>query len=254
MVFCSLMYNGCIMSYFIFDGKLNIGSLAEISGDEARHILLSRRMKTGEELSVQDSSQNRYICSVESVLKNSLTIKPVSLVSTPPEPNLKTILLQSLISEQALDFIFQKGTELGVSKIVLFEAEFSPKIHSLDKKLTRWNKICLEAAKQSDRVNTPSIEFIQNLSDALEYAENLDTSIFLDVQKNTYKLTELQVKKNGHFGIFVGPEGGFSDDEVKLLRSQEFIVPINLGPRILRAETAVIASLAIVQGLFGDLN
>jgi 16S rRNA (uracil1498-N3)-methyltransferase len=242
------------MSYFISERKLIIGEIAEISGHEASHILLSRRTKVGDEIAIQDILDNRFRCLVESINKNRLSIKPLSLIVTPIEPSLQVILLQAMVSEQALDLILQKGTELGAGKIILFQAEFSPNSHATDKKLERWRKICLEAAKQSDRLKPPTVEILRNLEEVIEFSQSLDKTLFLDVDEKDSGFKDISVESNGHIGIIIGPEGGFSDKELKQLRSNDFIVPIHLGPRILRAETAAIASLAIVQNLFGDVN
>jgi 16S rRNA (uracil1498-N3)-methyltransferase len=112
------------MSYFLTDQKLLKGSVIELSGEEARHILLARRMKKGENFALQGKNQERYKAEIIEIERNSLKLKIIDSVSTPPEPKAKITVLQSYVNEKALDFVFQKSTELGAHKIIFNFNEF----------------------------------------------------------------------------------------------------------------------------------
>ena len=111
------------MPYFLASENLEIGKELTLTGDEARHILLSHRIKIGEQIKLQGPNGKRFLCEVAATDKKSLTIVIVSSLTVPNEPSVQLILFQAIVSEKALDFIFQKATELGVAKIVLFNSK-----------------------------------------------------------------------------------------------------------------------------------
>lgn len=228
--------------------------IIQLEGDEARHVLLSRRIETGEIIEIQDPSGKRFEAEIVGVDRKSVTIQALNEIKVPEESPLKITIFQALVKEQPLDFIIQKATELGVNKLVLLNSKNSvERFKDMNKKLARWSKISEEAAKQSGRVRSVSVEYIDNAKEIEKRSDNLDHIFLLEpsakTKFSTWKLNS-QVKK---FGILVGPEGGFTEEEVTEFSKIKNVVPISMGPRILRADTAAIASSAIVQALWGDL-
>jgi 16S rRNA (uracil1498-N3)-methyltransferase len=132
------------MSYFITEGRLTVGAEALLEGPEAKHALLSRRMRTGELIEIQDQAGQRFSCQIKAVGKTELLCMVIKQVIAPNEYKTHVILCQALIAEQALDFVIQKATELGAYKVCIFQAEHSPRKLQIDKH-ARWNRIAAEA-------------------------------------------------------------------------------------------------------------
>ena len=267
---CSLS----IMPYFLVENNIQPGLTVEVSGSEARHILLAQRVKVGEIIKVQGPDGKRFECEVSEVKKDRLKIVAKKEVGVPPEPDKQVVLFQAVVAEQALDTILQKSTELRAAKIVLFNSERVGTKLSSDRwqsKKDRWNKILWEAAKQSERAKPPELEFVSNFKDAVTRASKVDQVILLDPDSSSNLKSSIsnpsahsavaqgrpegtrgaagsgQVLKS--IGLVVGPEGGLTEQENQEFKSLPNCLPVNLGPILLRADTAVIASLAIVQNL-----
>lgn len=239
------------MSYFLSNKNLKDGENCEITGPEAAHILLARRVKIGEKIKLQGPDQKRFLAEVVSFSKKSLFVKVLEELALPKEPVLHITLFQALIAENALDNILQKSTELGVAKVVLFNAKNTPAHLSdkVEKKLERWQKIALEAAKQSDRAKPAGIVFTSKLNEELKQLDK----VFL-LEKNSEKaFRNYSKEKFENLGLLVGPEGGFTDEEVKNFEGLKNVLSVKLGPRILRADTAATTAVSIVQSMYGDI-
>lgn len=232
------------MSYFLTSTPLQLNTIHTIEGDEARHLLLSRRIKTGEEIELQDTKQERFICIVQKIGKKSLECVPVQKLVPPKEYTTHITLCQALIAEQALDVIIQKATELGAHAIVIFPSERSP--HSLKpEKTDRWKKIAQEAAKQCGRTYPPQI-ILSTFTHLLD--ESTRHATFFTSQHAAQTLAELKQSSptEKEIRILVGPEGGWSDTEqTQLLDSSA--QGILLSRFILRAETAAITALGQIS-------
>lgn len=278
------------MSYFLANNILKTGAEQTITGEEVVHIAQARRIKIGEHINLQGPDHRRFNTEViaadrhaergslgRSASRRAITVKILEEISTPPEPKLKVILFQALIHEQALDYILQKSTELGAATIVIFPSENTPtQFHGerLIHKIERWQKIALEAAKQCDRVQTPELQFAVDFEEAVERAKKVEKILVFDQRGHPFDLTsdhpkpllekegksptisspfEGEVGRGRSIGIFIGPEGGFTPEELTTLRALPNATAVRMGPRILRTETAATAAIAIVQTLFGDM-
>lgn len=240
------------MSYFLSSQILSLNSVVEIHGEEARHILLARRMKKGESFNLQGSDEKRYKVEITDINKNNLKLKVVESVLVPTEPKVKITLFQSYLSEKALDFILQKGTELGAFKIVLFNSQNTATKLSKEgfiKKEERWNKILWEAAKQSDRVHPPTLEFFDNLDNVILSAKMFDKVLLCDIAGEPVKNLGNLSQSFKSCAIIIGPEGGFAQEEIVRIIKLPNSVSVSLGPVLLRAETAALAMLSIVRNL-----
>ncbi len=247
------------MSYFIFDGVLNLGKQYELKGEESSHITKSRRLRPGDSFIVQDLQGQRFEAILKSFDHNSLLFTPKKPVAIPPASSLRIEILQALPKQKALDFILQKTTELGVSRLDVFCGLHSPKTFSVSEKqhqLKRWQRIVTEASKQCGRQFAPEIHFHPDISAALETLPECPNSWIL-VPDTADAVSWEKISSSGediikNHRVLIGPEGGFHQDEIKLsLRSG--IRPVYLGPRILRSETAAISAVSILQFLWGDL-
>jgi len=242
-----------IMPYFLIDEKVILSNSFAIKGKEMHHIMGPRRVRIGEEIEIQDSSQVRFLCKVTRSTKREIELSPLKVVSTPKEPELQINLFQALLKEKAMKNIIQKVTELGVCRIIIIETTYSQRFTSKDHMethLASWNKVALEACKQSGRVKPPEIIFSGSINELL-YKPNFHESDFFclhtDCKSNVRDFYEFSGKV---LNLLIGPEGGFSEEEI----NNKNIHQISLGPRILRGDTAATIAVGIAQFLFGDMS
>ena len=247
------------MSYFIFDGVLNLGKQYELKGEEANHITKSRRLRPGDSFLLQDEQGQRFEAILKSFDHDSLLFTPQKPVAIPPASSLQIEILQALPKQKALDLILQKSTELGVIRLDVFCGRHSPKAFRASEKqhhLKRWQRIVSEASKQCERQFAPEIHFHTDISKALETLPECPNSWMLDPEA-TDAVSWKNINSSGnniikHHRVLIGPEGGFHKDEIKLSLCSG-MRPIYLGPRILRYETAAMSAVSILQFLWGDL-
>ena len=221
------------------------GSEVTIEGADADQIKNVLRLKPGEEIEVLDGAGKVYAANIKEVRKDRITCSIASSMSVKNEPKVKIAIIQSIPRESKMDFIIQKCTELGVDKIIPCVSERT--IIKLDddrkdKRLVRWQRIAKEAAEQSSRGMIPTIEEVKRFKDALKESENYDLSIIPWELEEEVSIKDL-LKKNKNAKsilIAIGPEGGFSKEEVELAKKSGF-KPASLGKRILRTETAPVA-------------
>ena len=229
------------MNYFRIENTLtvlHIGKQARIDGEAARHIRDSRRMKAGDEIEIQDATPARYKARIVELAKSAVIVEPFEEMVLPCEPSKQITLLQALIAEQNINMVLQKVTELGVSHIMLFQAERSPhmvKADRLEHKLTRWQRILESACEQSGRTNPPSLTVVNTLNDALEHMQG--TLVLLE---HTAPITP----PIGDVTLVVGPEGGLTDTEKNAVLAIPQVTTLSIGTYTLRAETAAIAGVA----------
>jgi 16S rRNA (uracil1498-N3)-methyltransferase len=248
------------MAYFIFDGVLVCGQLFELEGEEARHVLRSRRMRSGERFLIQDQNGQRFEAVLKSSGRDSLSFVPDNLVAVPQASALRLEILQALPKEKSLDWILQKTTELGVSRLDFFcgnHSQNSFHFSQQKRQLNRWQRIVLEASKQCGRQHPPEIFWHKNLAAALEILPQCANSWILspgNAESVSWKNFDTDPEKRQLFQrVLIGPEGGLHPDETELaLRSG--MRPVELGPRILRTETAAVTAVSILQFLCGDLS
>ena len=221
--------------------------------DETKHLRDVLRLKIGDEIAVFDGQGNEFLCRIEMIGKKESTAAIVKQIdASAPESPLQLTLASVVIPGDKYDLIVQKAVELGVVTFVpLASIRSEVKLKDLPKKLIRWRRIALDAAKQCGRARLMSIEEPQNVADFL--AETIDYNcpkIFFSEREGA-KLPELNASKE--LITVIGPKGGWDDTELKTAQANDFNIA-TLGGRIMRAETAAIALTAILQHRFGDVN
>jgi len=246
------------MSYFLFEGSLRSGQQEILKGEEAHHILNSRRLNTGERLLLQDQKQQRFEVEVLNISKNKFHFQVCEEVILPEVSSLKLELLQAFPKEKALHFILQKGTELGVSRILLFGSQYSPKLprpQQQESRLERWKRITWEACKQSGRVSPPEILLFPDFASLLQSLDPCTHQwMFLPQHKITSEAPSFsEIPLPQHHRILIGAEGGLSCDEEALARSTGMF-EMQLGNNVLRTETAAIAAITLFQFLYGNFT
>src|SRR6185295_15863335 len=219
-----------------------------LAADEARHLRDVLRLKAGDEVYVFDGVGREFRCTVTrqaAELHIETEVEPAK-----PESQLQLNLGVALLKGEKFDLVVQKATELGVQRITPLVTRYAD-IHLRDqsdaaKRVTRWQRIALEAAKQSGRAFVPEISLPVGFDSI-----NPEGLCVMFSERGGESLEILPSSKT--ITALIGSEGGWSDEELESARARDFHV-ITLGGRILRAETAAITVTALLQYLFGDLK
>ncbi len=221
-----------------------------IEGDEAKHILNVMRMTEGDKITVCDGNKKDYYCKIIETGKNVLKAQIIETAESETEPETEIVLFQGLPKSDKMEYIIQKCVEIGVSRIVPVITERAvvkiEKGAKEDKKIERWLKISESAAKQSGRGIIPIVERPVKLSEAIKEAALLENAVIPYENEEKTGLKEfIKSAKKGSIGIFIGPEGGFDSSEIEMA-VKSGIIPVTLGKRILRTETAGLVTAAII--------
>lgn len=232
-----------------------IGKELIINGPDATHISKSLRMQIGDEVTVCDNNATDHLCIIKKIDKSKVFLRIVKSFPCPNEPNIDVTLYQALPKSDKMDLIIQKTVELGINRIVPVltrRCVSRPDKKSFSQKLLRWQKISEEAAKQSRRGLIPKIEPLLNLEDAAKDAcKNQRSMVFYELHGK--KIGDIIENTPKSISLFIGPEGGFSSDEIYMLSSYN-VVSATLGKRILRTETAPIVALSVIMYETGNLQ
>ncbi len=235
--------------FFLPSEKAENGVL-EICGDDARHISFSLRMRQGDLLTVCDGEGVDYECKIVFMDGESVRLEVLSSRQTLAEPPLDICLFQSVPKGDKFEYIVQKAVELGVSRIVPVYSSrciVKPDVRSEEKKALRLSRIAHEAAKQCGRGRIPRIMPYMTYAEAVR-ACGENAFICYENEKSFSLKSYLHIlsEKNAkELSFFVGPEGGYAEQEIALA-AENGIPAVELGSRILRCETAsgfVLASL-----------
>ncbi len=222
---------------------------ARITGDDAMHIGRSLRMRLGDEITLCSGGME-YICKIRSISDKEVLCDVLSSQKTKAEPSIELTLFQAMPKLDKLEFIVQKATELGVCKVVPVLTErcvSRPDGKSFEKKRARLQKISEGAAKQSGRGIIPSVTDIISIDMAAKQMKEYDISLIC-YEKGGRRLDGGMFSDKSKVALMIGSEGGFSEKEVELCKDCGAL-PIWLGERILRCETAPIAAVSIIMHL-----
>lgn len=224
-----------------------------LNDDDIYHLTKVMRARKGENIEVV-ADEITYLCEIKSLKPISIVAKKV-IKENNELPNY-VILIACLLKGDKMDFVLQKATELGVSEVVLLTSErtiIKIKNHQQDLKLGRYQKILKEAAEQSKRSKIPNISRIISFDRIDEIDANVKL-IAYEGNKNSLTIFNKKinsVRPNKKIAVIIGPEGGFSAAEVEYAKNCGFI-PIGLGSRILRAETASIYALSVISNILEE--
>lgn len=228
-------------------------TLITILGPDVNHIKNVLRMKIGEEICIFNGvDQKEYRCEIKEMLQNEIICSLRFVKEDQLELPSKVYLFQGLPKGDKMELIIQKAVELGVYEIIPMATKRC--VVKLDEKrakakVERWQMISQAAAKQSKRGMVPSVTKIMSMKEALAYSISMDIKLIpyelatgMDITKSIME----QIKDHQSIGIYIGPEGGFSEDEIILAKNNQ-VTPITLGKRILRTETAGFTVLAWIM-------
>ena len=221
--------------------------------EETRHLRDVLRLREGAVVSVFDGEGREFLSRVAKIEKRETVLEITrEIVPSAPESNLDLTLAVALLKGEKFDLVVQKATELGVAKFVpLVTTRTDVKLKDAGKKTERWQKISLEATKQSGRAKLMDIEKPLGFNEFVENSRGHEESLVLFAERGGEKFSQVKVDKK--IIAAVGSEGGWEDAEIEAARARGFQI-VTLGGRILRAETAAISVAAILQHRFGDLN
>jgi 16S rRNA (uracil1498-N3)-methyltransferase len=233
------------------------GSL-EITGELFHHMARVLRLKMGTRVILADGGGRECLAIVSQVARESITVTlEESRPAQAPETGPRITLFQGLPRADKLDLILQKATELGAAEIVPFPATRSVArfpAGRLPEKVERWERIVREAARQSGRATVPEVNFADDLGEVLRRAgDAVRLILWEEEQAGTLKKALAGQPPPASIAVIVGPEGGLTAEEVALAVAAGF-VPVSLGRRIVRTETAGPAILAILQFHWGDIG
>ena len=231
--------------------------LVKVEGSEVRHIRRVLRLRVGDRMVVFDGSGKEYEGIIVEEDPSSVVIKVERTLSPPKESPLEITLAQSLLKGEKMEYLIQKATELGVRGIIPFFSSRSVPLLDKSKSLRRyhrWEKIAIEASKQCGRMVIPKIEPLRDYSEMLQKASSEALRLILWEREGAeLKGILKELKERPTIFFIVGPEGGMSHEEVVEAKQAGFI-PITLGKRILRSETASLCLLSILQYERGDMG
>lgn len=228
------------------------GNRIIISGKDVNHIKNVLRMKTGEEINVKTGMDGKeYRCGILEFTEDEVICELYFIKEEDVELPVKVHLFQGLPKSDKMEWIIQKAVELGVYEIIPVASKRA--VVKLDEKkakskVARWQGISEAAAKQSKRAVIPQVTLPMSFREALAYCRDMDVKLIpYELAKNmeqTRKTIE-GIEKNQSVAVFIGPEGGFAEEEIKEAE-EAGMLPITLGKRILRTETAGMCVLAFL--------
>jgi len=236
----------------IFHSKpLSIGDSQLLDDDAANHVGRVLRMTAGEALCLFNGDGSLYPATIISVGKKSVEVCINDQQDNPVESPLRIHLGQGISRGDRMDFVIQKAVELGVREITpLFTERCGVKLDAerLQKRTEQWQKIAISACEQSGRSVVPVIHTALPLE---KWLVQVDNCLKLTLDPWTDATIKSQ-NPQGAVRLVIGPEGGFTDAEVSLTQQAGFL-PVRLGPRVLRTETAALTAISALQLQWGDL-
>ncbi len=228
-----------------------------ITGSDLHHLRDVLRLRTGDDVELFDGLGHTFHARIISMDRDRARVSLIEAISTDIESPLSITLAQGLLKDKKMDVLVRQLTELGIARWSPFVAERSvpvPDKERIDARRRRWQKISLEAIKQCGRSRTMAVDPPVAFSQLLDQADGYDLRLMAwENPAMAIPLGSLEVDQPASVLLVIGPEGGFSPDEVAQAQGAGFYT-VGLGPRILRAETAALAAAVTAQLIFGDMN
>ena len=246
------------MRHFYIDPASARKKTVFIKGSEARHIRNVLRLKPGDKVKLFDGTGLEYEAIIDDLSAARVDVSVLRTYQAIATVTVKIIVAQAFLKEKKMDQLIRPLCELGITEWIPFFSERSvarPVEKRLANRKERWNKIAMQALKQCRRADIPEIRAL-TFDEVLDYGSACDLKVVF-WEEEAESIAAI-LARMGEFNprkimIMLGPEGGFSEQEVQKARSGGFVAA-GLGPRILRAETATLAACSIIQYLFGDIG
>ena len=222
----------------------SVGDDVEVTGDEARHAVVVKRIRVGERVTLTDGAGTSATCTVTATSKTSLSARLDAVAATDPETP-KVVVVQAIPKGDRGELAVEMLTEVGVDVIVPWAASRSVSVwrgDRQDKALARWRAMAREAAKQSRRSWFPEVADMVATSDVVALLRDAAVPVVLH-EAASGPLADLPVPGRGEIVIVVGPEGGISDEELAAF-AEVGAEPVRMGTSVLRTSTAGVAATA----------
>lgn len=235
---------------YFYNGSLSEGKTVTLDGDEFHHMANVMRAKQGDKICLINGDGNFYFSTIKKIEKKSAEIFIDYAEQSQNEPKIKLSVFQALAKGDKLSLIAQKITELGATDLCLFESNFSD-IKSNTHKPDRLETIVISASKQCGRASILNIESPFSIKEVAQKISDYDAFFVAYENEDGHTLVDSLNQLNSNqknIAVMIGPEGGFSETEIKLLKDSGADI-VSLGKRILRTETASIASSAVILGI-----
>lgn len=240
--------------FFVSKGSVK-GNLILVSGDEAHHILDVMRLKVLDKVVAFDGTGAEYVGFIKETGRKSLVVEVVETRQPDTGKGPKITLIQAITKKDKMDYIVEKATELGVYSIIPVVAGRTVPDWDETKaraNAERWRRIVREASKQCGRRDIPEIAEVTDLKSALKGSDSYDLGLIAALSDKATPLKEaVKDFKGGRLAVAIGPEGDFTQEEIRMAQEARF-KPVNLGPRVLKSDTAGLAVLAILNYEFSD--
>ena len=235
------------------NSPLSEGATAGLDDNAAQHVGRVLRMQPGQELLLFNGDGNDYPATITEAGKKHVSVEVGTPSTNATESHLQVVLGQTLSKGDRMDYAVQKAVEMGVTRIVPLTTErcdVKLKGDREDKRLRHWQSVAISAAEQCGRARVPEILPVMTLAEWFENSGDCDLRLVLH-HRTEQSLDTLA--KPTRVALMIGPEGGLSPDEITAAENAGFL-PVALGPRVLRTETAPVAAMALCQWLWGDVG
>ena len=233
---------------------LQAGAQIELDAQASHHLARVLRAKISDTVTIFNGRGGEFVSVIENISKKSVQLRIGEFNSREAESSLNLYLAQGIARGEKMDYIIQKAVELGVKKIMpLMTERGSVKLNDerREKRAQHWQSIIISACEQSGRNRIPELLPVQSLVDWLPNVKAAQGFVLAPLSSN--KLSSFDLPTEGDVVLLIGPEGGLSPREIELAQQLNFSA-LNLGPRILRTETAAVAALTALQCGFGDMH
>jgi 16S rRNA (uracil1498-N3)-methyltransferase len=229
-----------------------------ITDQQAHQILRVLRLRAGDRVIVLDNEGWEYEVVLVAINKSQLTFELIDKRRAKGEPQTRIILYQSMLAREKFEWLLQKCTEVGVCRFtpVITQRSLVRKSDTVGPaKLERWQRIITEAAEQSHRGLIPEIDRPIGFTECLSRLSEFDLVLIASLDEDSKPLGKCleECGKPKNIALLIGPEGGFTDDEIRLAY-ENGAAAINLGPRVLRTETAAMVASALVLYELGQME
>ena len=233
--------------------ELRLNTSIELDSDASNHVGKVLRMKQGYQITLFNGNGSDYAATISDITKKTVTVSIDNSRETHSESCLYTHIGQVISRGDRMDYMIQKSTELGVSEITPLTSErceVKLKGDREEKRIKHWQQIAISAAEQCGRAKVPSINAIMPLDEWIKNKPADELGLVMH-HRTTQSLKD--IRKPQKTRLLIGPEGGLSEQEIESAINHQFVAT-TLGPRVFRSETAPIATLSIIQWLWGDFN
>lgn len=238
-----------------FDDPISAGALLKLGAEQARYVGRVLRSKPGDGVAVFNADDGEWRAVIERIGKNDATLRVTEQLASATESPLALHLVQGVSRGERMDFVVQKATELGVTRITPVLTDHGMVRLSgdrLKKRRAHWQSVAISACEQSGRIRPPSVDAPVRLNDWFGQCASGDAVRLVLKPGANCALVDSAAPASA-LCLLIGPEGGFSEREYEDAAIAGFAA-VGLGPRVLRTETAAVAAVAIAQSKWGDLQ